>query len=271
MAFEARQNIDVLLVGEALAREAVPLLAELGCRYEVVPNLAAAESRLQSRPIPILMAQDPLIPAIVAAANRNYPQHFIDGSPPNLRDLKITVQKLKSGEIFGIERYDIPVQEKTQLHGEESRYPAVDRIKDFFGAAGVAGRIVEKVELALHELIMNAARRRVPANGESPPITLAYGIGAEALAVSVGDPFGDLSQEALFAAIHRAAVEKSVVEEPGRGAGLGLFLSLKACGSLVVNVSPGRSTEVIALFHRAKSLGEATKMGHSFHYFQEQP
>jgi anti-sigma regulatory factor (Ser/Thr protein kinase) len=271
MAFEARQNVDALLVGEALAREAGPLLTELGCRYEVVSDLATAESRLQTQPISILMAQDPLFPAIIAAAHRNYPRHFIGGSPPNLRDLKITVQKLKSGEIFGIERYDVPVQENTELEGGGSRYPAVGRIKDFFHSAGVAGRIVEKVELALHELVMNAARHRGPENGASRPIALAYGLGADALAVSVGDSFGDLSPERLFAAIRRAAVEKSVVEEPGRGAGLGLFLSLKACGSLVVNVSPGRRTEVIALFHRAKSLGEATKMGHSFHYFQEQP
>ncbi|WP_410964387.1 hypothetical protein, partial [Salmonella sp. SAL4447] len=84
-------------------------------------------------------------------ADRQYPQHFLAGSPPDLRDLAITVKKLKSGEIFGIERYDIPVHEKTELGGGDSRYSAIDRIKDFFARAGVAGRIVEKVEVAVHE------------------------------------------------------------------------------------------------------------------------
>ncbi|HKX11974.1 MAG TPA: hypothetical protein VJP40_02385 [bacterium] len=271
MADDTRQNVEALLVGESLAREAAPVLTGLDCRYESVSDLAEAENRLQTRPFPILMAMESLIPAMVAAANRNYPHHFIGGTPPNLRDLRFTVQKLRSGEIFGIERYDIPVQEKIDLQGGESRYPAIDRIKAYFLGAGVAGRIVDKVELAIHELVMNADRRRAELKSENRPIALAYGLNKDALAVSVRDSFGDLDAATLFAAIRRASVEKSVLEAPGRGAGLGLFLSLKACGNLVINVASGRATEAIAIFHRVKSLGEAAKMGHSFHYFQEQP
>ncbi|HKY63204.1 MAG TPA: hypothetical protein VJR29_07275 [bacterium] len=259
MAFQARQTVDVLVVGEALARSGAPLLQELGCSFETVPDRAAAEKWLVEKSVAILAAEDSLLEAIVAAADRDYPLHFMAGSPLDREDLKITVGKLQSGKIFGLELYGIPVREKIELKGGESRYPAVDRVKAFFLEQGVAGRIVDKVEQALHELIMNAG----------PAVELAYGIGPDSLAISASDPRGDLDRATLFTAIRRAALEKSVVEEPGRGAGLGLLLSLKACGRLIFNVSPGRQTEAIAIFHRAKSLGEAAKMGHSFHYFQE--
>ncbi|HEX5033011.1 MAG TPA: hypothetical protein VFW62_00905 [bacterium] len=259
MAFQARQTVDVLVVGEALARSCAHLLQELGCSFEAVSDWAAAEKRLEAEPVAILAAEDSLLKAVVAAADRDYPLHFIGGSPLDREDLTITVRKLKSGKIFGLELYGIPVREKIELNGGESRYPAVERVKAFFLEQGVAGRIVDKVELALHELIMNAG----------PALELAYGIGPDSLAVSTSDPRGDLDRATLFAAIRRAVLEKSVVEEPGRGAGLGLLLSLKACGRLIFNVAAGRQTEAIAIFHRAKSLGEAAKMGHSFHYFQE--
>lgn len=269
MALEPSQSLQALLVGANLAETCAAALAALGSSYAIVSDLREAETRLKDEPFAILVAEESLLPAILAAADRPYPRHFLGGSPIDLADLEITLRKLKSGEIFGMERYDVPVKEKAELSGGESRYPIVDRMKDYFREQGIAPRILDKVELVLHELLMNAARLNVEAKKDGPPLALAYGLGPDTLAVSVRDPFGALDGPSLFAAIRRAALEKSVVDEPGRGAGLGLFLSLKASGNLVINVSPGRATEVIAFFHRVQSQGEAARMGNSLHYFQE--
>ena len=92
------------------------------------------------------------------------------------------------------------------------------------------------------------------------------------IAVSVSDGYGAISQRDVIDHVRRAR------DDPGRpnpattdepGAGLGLYLVLANVASLIVNVDPGRLTEVVCLFDLAKRDRRAIAAGvRSLHVFE---
>jgi len=217
---------------------------------------------------------------------RAYPHNFIaDNRSIDVKELVITIRKLLSGDIFGIEKYEIPVSATLQLSSSKDKYPFIEKAREFYLGHGVSERIVRNVELILNELLMNALfDAPVAKDGSHPYVnldrseifpleekyrpTLSYGISETHLAVSVSDPFGNLDKKTFFSYIHRCFSEKSVLEGAGKGAGMGLFFIFKSLDQMVINVAERRETEVIALIDHRGSLGELKRRRHSFHFFQ---
>lgn len=216
---------------------------------------------------------------------RAYPHNFLaDNRPIDVGELTATIRKLLSEDIFGIDKYEVPVETALQLASSAEKYPAIEKVRNFYLEQGVSERIVRNVELILNELLMNALFDAPQAGGTRPEVpldrsaafavqesdrpTLTYGISPTHLAVSVSDPFGNLDRETFFSYLHRCFAEKSVLEGVGKGAGMGLFLVFKSLDQMVINVATHRRTEVIAMIDHRGTLGQLKKRRHSFHYFQ---
>jgi len=172
---------------------------------------------------------------------------------PRDRDLGITSEKLATGDVFGLEKYLAPgtkVGERV-IRSEADRRHAIDEVIAWAEAVGARTPIIHRLTSVVDELLMNALRDS--ADGQRRAI-LRWASDDGTLAISVGDPFGALQQRDVIDHVLRARSERGRPQpiSESQGAGLGLYLVLANVASLIVNVAPGRETEVVCLFDLAK-------------------
>lgn len=201
---------------------------------------------------------------------------------PADRELGITSEKLVSGDLFGLEKYLAPgsgVGERVVSSDVEKRR-ARHEVIAWAEAVGARSPIVHRLASVVDELLMNALH---DAPRESKPIlsldegprqaVLRWGSDGRTLAVSVSDGFGAIRQRDVIDHVRRARNERgrpnpATLDEPG--AGLGLYLVLANVASLIVNVDPGRQTEVVCLFDLARKGQRAVESGvRSLHVFHQ--
>lgn len=188
------------------------------------------------------------------------------------RDLSITGQKLQSHDIYGLEKYLAPcsVAERVVNTDEEKRR-AMGEVCAWAEAIGVRRPVVHRLASVVDELLMNALHDAPGASGQPSPqrAVLRWACDDATLAVSVGDAFGALKQRDVLDNLRRARRERGRPRTETGGAGLGLYLVLANVASLIVNVTPGRRTEVVCLFDRAGSGHRAVTGGvRSLHVFE---
>ncbi len=185
---------------------------------------------------------------------------------PRDRDLGVTSEKLVSGDVFGLEKYvaaGTTIGERVVANDVERR-AARGAVCAWAEAVGARRPIVHRLASVIDELMMNALR------DASSRATVRWGCDDQVLAVSVGDELGALSQRDVIDNVRRARSERGrpqPASEDQRGAGLGLYLVLANVASLVVNVAPGRRTEVVCLFDRAVLGRPAVAPVRSLHVF----
>lgn len=202
---------------------------------------------------------------------------------PADRELSITSEKLVSGDLFGLEKYlaaGTRVGERvvsTDIEKRRARHEVIAWAE----AVGARRPIVHRLASVVDELLMNALH---DAPRESKPILsleveaprqaiLRWGSDGSTLAVSVSDGFGAIRQRDVIDHVRRARNERgrpnpATLDEPG--AGLGLYLVLANVASLIVNVDPGRQTEVVCLFDLARKGQRAIHSGvRSLHVFHQ--
>ncbi|NVB77747.1 MAG: hypothetical protein HOV81_05070 [Kofleriaceae bacterium] len=200
---------------------------------------------------------------------------------PSDRELGITSEKLVSGDLFGLEKYLAPgtrTFQRTVADDAEKRQ-AIGQVTAWAEASGARRPIVHRLASVIDELLMNAL---FDAPRESKPVisldegrrraVLRWACDDRTLAVSVSDPFGAIRQRDVIDHVRRARDERgrpnpATLEDPGSG--LGLYLVLANVASLIVNVDPGRQTEVVCLFDLARTSSRAIAGGvRSLHVFQ---
>ena len=252
------------VVGDALAAAGftVEHLAELsggasldGVAVVVVDRATrqATGERLRAIGAPVVVVGDDLDDDGLITLMLDQPVSHLVGDPRD-RDLGITSEKLASGDVFGLEKYLAPgarVGERVITTDLEKR-TAKDEVCAWAEAIGARRPVLHRLASVVDELVMNALHD-TPA-GERRAV-LRWASDDRCLAISVGDGFGALRQRDVIDNVRRARSERGrpqpqTVEQ--RGAGLGLYLVLANVASLVVNVAPGRRTEVVCLFDLAK-------------------
>lgn len=205
------------------------------------------------------------------------------------RELVTTIGKLLTHDVFGVEKYlgwGTAVREQTVTHSNQRR-DAVDAVYDYVLQSGLRPRIARNMQVLAEELLMNAIwdapvdaagkpkyayrRRNEPVDLlPSEAVRLRFGTDGNVLALSVEDAFGRLEYERAFGILVKCFAQSgaSIHEGPG-GAGLGLYMAYNSVSSLVINVDPGKRTEVIGLInlHRMGpgQIGVPTR---SFCYFR---
>jgi len=269
-------------VGEALARRGVtcdhcddvPAQADDVALFVVDRETreSAAEA-LRNAPAPVVVIGDSLDDDALFALMTEAPVSHLVGDPTT-SELGVTSEKLVSGDLFGLEKYLNPGSAigQREVHDEAGKRSAIAEICSWAEGAGARRPLIHRIASVADELLMNAM---IDAPRESQP-TLAYdpaapmhramlrwGGDTAQLAISVDDRFGAIRQRDVIEHVRRARADRGRPNLGDPGAGLGLYLVLANVSSLVVNLDPGRRTEVIALFE----LGRRRKRNTSLHVF----
>lgn len=259
------------VVGQALAaaglsvehRDEIPEDSE-GLAVLVVDRATrqAGGARLRGASAPVVVVgdsldDDELITLMLAAPV----SHLVED--PGDRDLGITSEKLSTGDLFGLEKYVAPgvkVGERIVATDVDKR-AAIGAVTAWAEAVGARRPIVHRIASVVDELLMNALydapRESRPSIGDGRA-TLRWACDEHVLAISVGDGCGALRQRDVIDHVRRARLERGrpqPTNEPG--AGIGLYLVLANVVSLIVNVEPGRRTEVVCLFDLAHGARRA--------------
>jgi len=215
-----------------------------------------------------------------------YPDHLIpDRSPKKLSDLAITIKKVLSRNIFGMEKYGVKPAKSVFLSNSGEKAEVLRQVRFFYRKQGVSESLLQRVSAAMDEMIMNAVFD-APKKADGTPLyyhrarsslidlpptqwpEIAYGISRNELAFSVSDRFGTFDQETFFSFVNRLRLQKSIHPSGGKGAGMGLFLIFRAVDEMVINVNPGRRTEFIGLIHWRKRGKLNQRRRRTFHFFR---
>jgi len=146
------------------------------------------------------------------------------------------------------------------IESESHRDGAVVRVLDQLRDSGLSPLQLTHYRLVMEELLTNAMRHALSAekhdaadrrdadqSGSIHDVTLASVVTREFFAISVTDPAGALTADALRHAISRQLAGAGDFDSGGRG----LFIVYSLANLLSVTVDPGRRTSVVALFRHA--------------------
>src|SRR5262249_56086273 len=92
------------------------------------------------------------------------------------------------------------------------------------------------------------------------------GGGGTCSGVAMRDPVGSPRQETLVGYLNRCLVEPAPLDGTA-GAGLGLYRVFQSLSRFVVNVAPGRTTEVMALLDLRLNMKRVRRAPKSFPIF----
>jgi anti-sigma regulatory factor (Ser/Thr protein kinase) len=220
------------------------LVADRGARQ-------AAGEALRAQPVPVVVVGDNLDDdALISLMLEGPIRHLVED--PCDRTLEVTSEKLASGDVWGLEKYLVPearVQERI-VRGELDKRRAMDEVCAWAESVGARRAAVHRIASVVDELLMNALLA-APASSRA---VLRWASDAQTLALSVLDDSGTLRQRDLIDHVRRARRERGRPQPANEGgAGLGLYLVLANVAGLVVNIAPGRRTEMVCLFDRASA------------------
>jgi hypothetical protein len=159
---------------------------------------------------------------------------------------------------------------------------AVGKVQEFVGALQVPKRVGEMFGELTHELLMNAmydapvdaqgraifaADRKAEvtlSDAQRPTVRLATD--GTRLVLQVADPFGRLERRHVFDGLARGLAGGEMDQSHG-GAGLGMMVCHNSSAAMFFDVSPGRHTQVTAMFELDLNLREFRTQAKSLHFF----
>lgn len=211
----------------------------------------------------------------------------LDGGEIDHGDLLVTVRKILQRDIFGLEKYFPWGVQPTQLSLTRSRQKneALRQVQDFATAVGFNTRFANQVAMVADEFITNALynapvddqgnhryaafSRTQEVNLEpAEAVELKYCSDGDRFGLSISDPFGSLLPELVLQYLSRCLQTDHVtVEAKEGGAGLGLFYVFDGLSHLVVNLAPGRRTELVGLIDAGGTFREFLSKPKSFNIF----
>lgn len=231
----------------------------------------AAGDQLRSCPVPVIVVGDDLDDSGLISLMLEAPvSHLLED--PHDRTLGITFAKLATGDVFGLEKYlaaGVPIAERV-VEDDVGKRRGMDEVVAWAEAVGARRPVLHRIASVVDELLMNALNGRDGRDGAPRRATLRWAADDRTLALSVSDDHGTLRQRDLIDHVRRAKTERGRPEPAGpnnSGAGLGLYLVLANVASLVVNLAPGRRTEVISLFELSRHARPQLTRARSLHVF----
>jgi hypothetical protein len=236
----------------------------------------AAGEALRALPVPVVVVGDDLDDdALISLMHEAPVSHLVED--PADRTLAVTSEKLATGDVWGLEKYLAPgarVRERV-VRGELDKRRAMDEVCAWAESVGARRGARHRVANVVDELLMNALiADAAPGGARARRAVLRWASDDRTLAVSVLDDSGALKQRDLIDHVRRARQERGrprspLDGDPAGGAGLGLYLVLANVAGLVVNVAPGRRTEVVCLFDLAPASRAPVARTRSLHVFAE--
>ncbi len=221
---------------------AVLVIADRGVRQ-------AAGDALRAQPVPVVVVGDDLDDdGLIALMLEGPVRHLVED--PGDPTLEVASEKLASGDVWGLEKYLAPgarVRERV-VCTEPDKRRAMDEVCAWAESVGARRAALHRIASVVDELLMNA----LLAAPAAPRAVLRWSSDDRTLALSVLDDSGTLRQRDLIDHVRRARRERGRPRPADQGgAGLGLYLVVANVAGLVVNLAPGRRTEMVCLFDRA--------------------
>lgn len=182
-------------------------------------------------------------------------------------DLQVTVRKMLTGDVFGIDKYfpATATQREVLIRGSAEREDLLGVARAFALEAGAQGRFAELLCNACDELLTNALYN-APVDGAGKPrfahlsrtnavqlepheaVRVTLATDGREMGISVIDPFGSLKVPTITQYLAKCLRRgNDLVDEKEGGAGLGLFYVFEAVSHFVVNLQAGARTEMIGI------------------------
>ena len=189
--------------------------------------------------------------------------HLLPSGGSSEDTLFATLSKLLLEEYFGLKKYLLWGAETRSwtLHTSLEKARVLEGVKEMAVEVSCHPRVTDLLVAAVDEMIINALYRPEPIDHgtgrSSRPVTVECGSDGRFLGVAVLDEHGLFCHDDLFRGIGKALEheEKGIAAEATH-AHLGFRIMLSTLSHLVINVDPGRCTEIIGLVDLRKSLKE---------------
>jgi len=225
-------------------------------------------------------------------AERRFLRNLIakNESPLEAEELIRTSEKILRSDIFGLEKYLLWGVEPYRVRVVDSREKPqyVRQVSDYASRLGCKARTIEMVETIVDEVVTNAifnaprdergkpryahlSRREPVRLAEHEQAELLFACDGDYIGVAQVDPFGALTQETVVAYLNRCLIKgPQQVEEKQGGAGIGLFRVFQSLSKFIINIAPGKRTEVIALIDLRLTMKKFKQLPKSFHIFVQE-
>ena len=287
-SLEADFERAMLRLGERPVTYVLVDLAALPLQGESpLEALRTLHARTPQTPLLLLAAPSPPVCLPELLAEPWFSHLLALESPWFMEELTATLRKREHGMQLGVPCYlpwGVQVHE-VRLTGSEDKSKALDRIAEFMGGLGIGGRILHRLQDIADEMVMNAvydapvgadgraryahlSRQTQVVLGDDEQSVLSFGSDGKTFALGIRDPFG-----ALTAATLKGYIAKGLrrgadqINQKAGGAGLGLYLQFDFMGSMVLNLAPGRVTEMIGLLDIRGSFRDLATSPKSFSVF----
>jgi hypothetical protein len=265
----AGAEVDAVRSPSAIAGEVIPhRYVFFDSAADTIDSLAPLLPKLRDRAHVTIVTPKASLTDLTRYLHDDRVNHVIVGD--ELEDgVRITAQKLLSGDIFGIEKYlpeGTPVH-YARLRDFEGRGKAIQTVLEFAEQSKMRRQVRSAIGQVCEELLMNALYDApVDAEGKqifaevdphdrtktkSPrPVSIRYAATEDGFAIAVRDRFGRLAKNTILSYIEKCIHSPNQIDRKTYGAGLGLYLVANAAASYVVNVAFGIATEVVCTFDR---------------------
>jgi DNA-binding response OmpR family regulator len=190
------------------------------------------------------------------ALEENITNIIVKTSPFNIEELFKTIDNLISGKkVFGIKNYMLPGTDMVQATIKETRdldpvreglISYVSHREQFVEERGSSLRMIFE-EIASNAIYHAHGYDKLKEVKLKPHefVEVFYGEDKEKFGFSVLDQSGNLTKEIVLTKILRAMSKDGVFDFSGRG----LFLTRNFSDRVVINIEPGKRTEIIALYY----------------------
>lgn len=240
---------------ESCGQAPASFLEDAGLRLSPLTRILLLAGRLDDRLLAELLAGGQLT-------------HLVARTDPlDTGELLVTCEKILRGDIFGMEKYlGWGIEpEAALIRCSDDREHVLERLRRYLDGLCLPSRFAELACSVADELLMNAVynapvdgqgKRLYAQRSRSEPVVLGagqeaifrYACDGRLLALSMRDPFGSLERDVVFAHLARGLQRGSdQISAKAGGAGLGFYYIFSSVSHFVINLAPGRATEMIGL------------------------
>lgn len=202
-------------------------------------------------------------------------------------ELGVTIEKMLCGEIFGLDKYFRTggTRQMATIRCTDQRDDILQLARDFSEAAGVPARHTDLFCTVADELTTNALynaprdrqgnalyahlpRTELVRLGEGQQIDMAMCADSQRIGISVMDPYGSLSRHTVLRYLAKCFRKgDDQLDDKAGGAGLGLFQIFESVTQFVMNLEPGRATEIIGVINFTGRFRDFVVRPKSFNIF----
>jgi signal transduction histidine kinase len=202
-------------------------------------------------------------------------------------ELYVTVHKLLSQDIFGIDKYfswGARSWEKTIQSSEEKKL-LLQEVSTFATEVGLQSRFVDMFSMVAEELVTNAlydapvdqngkhrfshySRNQTVTLEKKESLTVTLCCDGRRIGISVSDSFGSLTPQKILDYLIKCFKKgENQIDRKQGGAGLGLYFTFKSVSHLIFNITPSEKTEVIGIIDIRNTYKDFVKKSKSLNIF----